>query len=203
MKATPLHQGREKDAATAGRGALSHPCQHPLWPFRQHLERMLRAERHHREHPVNELVRHLRVKQVAHRIHEHPPRLPPVERLLQALGKEFYLATPAPAAGALVPAVRYEGDVTLVSYHPEPPRTLYRVAVAAPLGDRGTAGYRIPGHVRPGYLAHPARSSLTAIARRHRRHVTASSLVVHEAMRRSIARGRLKQRALTAPPGRI
>jgi hypothetical protein len=52
-------------------------------PLREHLERVLRRQRHDREHAIEEVVGDLGVEEVRHAVDEDPPR-PPAERLVEA-----------------------------------------------------------------------------------------------------------------------
>ncbi len=56
---------------------------HPVRALCQHLKRMLRTQRHDREHLVDHLIRDERAEQVRHRAHENPTRLPPAQRSQQ------------------------------------------------------------------------------------------------------------------------
>ncbi len=58
---------------------------HPLWALRQHLEGVLRYQRHHREHKVKEVVSNLLMEQIAHRVYEDAARFLPVQRRVQPL----------------------------------------------------------------------------------------------------------------------
>ena len=47
---------------------------------------MLRAQRHHREHLVDEFERYIFVEEIGHAVYEYALGFLPVERLFEALG---------------------------------------------------------------------------------------------------------------------
>src|SRR5262245_28149737 len=53
---------------------------HSLRALREHLEVMPRSEAHRREDGIDEVIRHVLVEQVAHRVHEDSTGLFPRER---------------------------------------------------------------------------------------------------------------------------
>lgn len=90
---------------------------------------MLRTKRHDRENLVDELERHVLVKQIRHAVHENLRRFPPVQRLSQ------------PVLVAL--------DIGKVAGRPESIRHGLCVAVFAASADLCTAGNRVPCLVGP------------------------------------------------------
>ena len=68
---------------------------HSFWSFAQNLKCVLRTERHHREHPVYEVVRHTLVEQVAHAVDEDPSRLAPAKWLVEAVREQADFTGPA------------------------------------------------------------------------------------------------------------
>src|SRR5438045_143406 len=67
---------------------------HSLRPLGEDLKYVLRTKRHYREHLVDEIERHILVKQIAHRIHKYPPRRLPMKRVRQCLLDQFDLPIP-------------------------------------------------------------------------------------------------------------
>ena len=142
---------------------------HPLRPFRQHLKRVLRAERHDRENPVDELEGHRLVEQIRHRIHKHPPRLAPAQRIGQPkiqrphLTGEHrpprtHLCNPdhITVPGLAVPPDKATevGLIRLLTHRLQPPSHRRCVAVEAPRRDRRAADHWIPGRIGPLDVAH-------------------------------------------------
>jgi hypothetical protein len=117
---------------------------HPLRPLREDLERVLRRQRHHREHAIDERVRHVLVKQVRHAVDEHARRLPPGQRLEQRAST--VRTTPVHCGPAFVCFVSPSYGFPLAA---EPVRLLHRVAVHAPGRDDRAAAHRVPRLVGP------------------------------------------------------
>jgi hypothetical protein len=82
LRVIPLH--RERDGIDRMMAPeLRAIGQHPRWSLRQHLECMLRAERHDGEHAIDVFIAQGFVEQVRHRVDEDPPPALPLERLEQ------------------------------------------------------------------------------------------------------------------------
>ena len=64
---------------------LSEVRCHSIRPLREHLKRVLRTQRHHREHPVDQLIRHELAEEIRLRAHEDAPPLLPAQWLEQDL----------------------------------------------------------------------------------------------------------------------
>src|SRR5260370_1927112 len=94
----------------------------------QNLKRMPASDLHGIEHGVDKMLRHLFVKEVAHRVHKNSPRLAPLKRLREAFGpqceiKPVFEGVPRNAAKSLGKALR--------------------VAQGTTTGDLRTAGHRV------------------------------------------------------------
>lgn len=108
----------------------------------QHLERVLLGGSHYFEDPLDEVRRHLRVEEVAHRVHENEPGLPPSERQVDLVLLEGQFET---------------GGVSRVAHGLETRSEALGVAVVAAGAHLRAAGDGVPGGLRPldgGTISH-------------------------------------------------
>jgi hypothetical protein len=151
QRADPVDVVGDADAVAARRNlhcARHQPgdvVAHPLGALREDLERVLRRERHHRTHAIDERVGHVRVKQVAHRVDEHLPRLLPAQRLIEPVLVRHYVGERALPINRF--ALRSGADDLLSSEHLG--REALGVAVRAARAHLRAAGDRIPRRVSP------------------------------------------------------
>ena len=116
--------------------------QQPLRPLRQHLIRVPIRRRHHARNGLRIIVRHSRLEQIAHRVHEHQLGRAPSKRLRQLLRHQPQIK-PLLIRMSLDPA--------------KPLRKRLGIAVLAPGADLDATADRVPGCVGPfngGLKAH-------------------------------------------------
>lgn len=103
-------------------------------PLRQHLKGMLRTLLHRLEYAANEPERHVRMKQVAHRVHENPPRRFPRARQIKRVFVQRHSKAPA---------------VAVIPHRSQTQRQAFGIAVLAAGADLRATRHRIPRRLCP------------------------------------------------------
>src|ERR1039458_2421141 len=134
---------------------VSHQLRHPGRALRQDLEGVpILGLAHHAEHASDEVERHVRMEQVAHRVDEDAPRLLPPQRLIETLRQTPH----GPVEHAIL------GEASVLREVTQPTRSEARgVAMVTARGNGLTADDRPPCSVRPPYFCPVTHSGISPV----------------------------------------